>query len=107
MLYHLVYLCYIYFLCLQEEATLIREDVRVIRTGEADRQAATIKTLAVSAAVVPYMVHMPYKEHYKLPTFMLNADLRPSHFQLYQLVPKGWKLHCPIFISGFNFWVVS
>lgn len=50
--------------------------------GEAGRPAVTTKTHTASAAVLPWMIHTPYKQHYKLPTFMLTADLRPLHLQL-------------------------
>lgn len=50
--------------------------------GEAGRPAVTTKTHAVSAAVLPWMLHIPYKQHYKLPTFMFTADLRPLHLRL-------------------------
>ena len=50
--------------------------------GEAGRPAVTTKTHAVSAAVLPWMIHIPYKQHDKLLTFMLTADLRHLHLQL-------------------------
>lgn len=50
--------------------------------GEAGRPAVTTKTHTASAAVLPWMIHIPYKQHYKLPTFMLTADLRPLHLEL-------------------------
>jgi len=64
---------------LQKEPILISEEESDLGTDEVVSQAVTIETETdgVSAALVPYMVQLPYKQHYELPTFVLCADFGP------------------------------
>ena len=80
MLNDLVYLCYIYFLCLQEEATLTSKEADVVSTDETASQEITMETSAVSAAGGTfYGTHALYATLEVAHLTELNADLRPLH----------------------------